>query len=118
MRVTLEVLAALGLAAVVWVGWPHLNLPRLGHEERWFALGWLLLLAGPSALRLGRLPSEPIGTTQTLGQEACAWGAFTAGGLFLVMLISRKPAGQLQALAGSGLFGRGGAAPGRAGPVA
>lgn len=88
LRVSLEVLAALGLAVMVWAGWPHLNLPRLGHEERWFALGWLILLAGPSLLRLRRLPSEPKGTTQTLGQEACTWGAFTAGGLFLAMLIA------------------------------
>lgn len=82
-------LAGLLSLAVYWL-WPRLELPLLGHEQIWFALGWLLILALPSLLHLAppRGPgAEPL---QTLKAQACGHASFMAAGLFLLLLAAGK----------------------------
>ena len=77
--------------AVYWL-WPRLNVSRLGSEEVWFALGWLVILAGPSFLRLSperEKENEPeISLTETFEARACELGAFCMALAFVLLLVA------------------------------
>ena len=89
-------LALLTAWLVYWL-WPRLDVVRLGREEIWFALGWLVILAGPSLLRLfnRRNPKhEPAKSlTQTFEARACELGAFCMALAFVFLLASGKAIG-------------------------
>lgn len=85
----LETALALLIAGAVYFIWPRVAVERLGHEEVWFALAWLLILAGPSiieALRRAR-PSQ-IDLRFTFESSALSYSAFISGGLFLALLMA------------------------------
>ena len=90
----LETALALLIAAAVYFIWPRVAVERLGREEIWFALAWLLILAGPSiieALRRAR-PSQ-VELRYTFQSSALSYSAFISGGLFLALLAAGSQLG-------------------------
>lgn len=93
VRWGLETGMALLVAAGVYLIWPRLDLPRLGHEEVWFCLGWLIVLMGPSTLNaLVRRRPEPEGEF-SFSDEPLSHATFLAGGLFVAMLLAGRELG-------------------------
>ena len=80
----LAVLVALG----VWWLWPRLAVPRLGAEEVWFALAWLVILAGPVLLSLWWRPAPQEELVHTFRAEALSTASFLLAGLFLALLVA------------------------------
>ncbi len=90
----LETALALLIAGAVYFIWPRVAVARLGHEEIWFALAWLVILAGPSiieALRRAR-PSQ-VELRYTFESSALSYSAFISGGLFLALLTAGSELG-------------------------
>jgi hypothetical protein len=90
----LETALAVLAAAAVHLVWPQVAAPRLGHEEIWFALGWLLLLAGPAGLRLaGGFRPQPSPLSYTFEAESLGHYAFGLAGLFVALLLAAPQLG-------------------------
>ena len=80
-------LALIIMGMVLWL-WPRLDLPRMGREDLWFALGWLVLLAGPASLRLAS-PFPQAGWEDRNPQaELAGHAAYLLAGLFLAFLLA------------------------------
>ncbi len=87
-RWSLETGLALLVAAGIYFIWPRLALPRLGREEVWFCLGWLIILVGPSTLgALVRRPPEQQGEF-SFPAEPLSHATFLTGGLFVAFLLA------------------------------
>jgi hypothetical protein len=85
-------LALLVAGAVFWI-WPRLELPRLGYEEMWFSLGWLVALAVPAAWRaLWPQPSSDQ-THQLLRAGALSSGSLIMAGAFVALLLGGSQLG-------------------------
>jgi hypothetical protein len=82
----LETALALVVAGSVWWLWSRLPLPRLGREEVWFSLGWLLALGLGAAWRA--LWPQPQGDEahHLLRAGTCSSGALVLGVLFVALL--------------------------------
>lgn len=74
------------VAASVWWLWPRLDLPRLGHEQEWFSLGWLLALGLGAAWRA--LWPQPRGDEahHLLRAGTCSSAALGLALVFVVLL--------------------------------
>jgi len=74
------------VAGSVWWLWPRLDLPRLGHEQQWFSLGWLLALGLGAAWRA--LWPQPRGDDahHLLRAGTCSSAALGLGVVFVVLL--------------------------------
>jgi hypothetical protein len=89
-----ETALALLAAAAVHLVWPRLSVARLGHEEVWFALGWLVLLAGPAVLHLaGGVRSRPDSLGYTVEAESLGHCSFCLAGLFTALLLAAPQLG-------------------------
>ena len=93
LRWALETGLALMVSGAVYWLWPRLGLPRLGREEVWFALGWLVILAAPSALTTWGLSPRREEVTHTFAAEALGHAAFILAGLFLAFLLAGRQLG-------------------------
>ena len=89
-------LALLTAWLVYWL-WPRLHVARLGREEIWFALGWLVILAGPSLLRLFNERTDEdrpeISLAETFEARACEMGAFCMALAFVFLLATGQAIG-------------------------
>jgi len=83
----LQTSLALLLGAAVYFVWPRLDLPRLGREEYWFSLGWLIILAAPAAWRLLGRPGEHYEPPQTIQADVCGHASFFSAALFVGLLM-------------------------------
>ncbi len=94
-RIILQTSLALAVGAAVSGLWPLTGLPRLGREEAWFALGWVLLLALPSDVAAPGPEglTTPEGGEPSLSPRACANAALLAGGLFVALLVAGRELG-------------------------
>ncbi len=90
---SLETALALVVAGAVFWLWPRLGLPRLGCEEVWFGLGWLVMLALPSLLHLWGLSEPHTPLPQTLRAQVCQHLSFALGGVFLLLLLAGRGLG-------------------------
>jgi len=98
---------ALALAAslaMLWL-WPRVGVRLLGQEHYWFALGWLVLLGGPSLLGPRRRRAGEETPPQTVRPEALAWGSFAAAGLFLALLLFGRHLGNYKLWLGAVYLG-------------
>lgn len=93
LRWALETGLALLVSVTIFVLWPRLDLPRLGREEIWFALGWLIILAGPSALLAWKPSLQRDEVSHTFEAEALSHAAFVLAGLFAVFLAAGRGLG-------------------------
>lgn len=85
----LETALALMVAASVWWLWPRLDLPRMGHEQQWFSLGWLLALGLGAVWRaLWPQPDHEEKAHHLLRAGACSWAALGLGLVFVVLLVA------------------------------
>lgn len=82
----METALALVIATSVWWLWPRLDLPRLGHEQQWFSLGWLLALGLGAAWRA--LWPQPRGDEahRLLSASTCSSAAMGLGLVFVALL--------------------------------
>ncbi len=89
----LEAGLGLTLAGLVWQVWPWTRLPRLGREEVWFALAWLVLLALPALVDLAGLVPAACRRPESARARACRRGTFALGMIFLALLLSGRELG-------------------------
>lgn len=89
----LEAGLGLTLAGLVWRVWPWTQLPRLGREDVWFALAWLVLLALPALVDLTGLIPATWRQPESARSRACRRGAFALGLLFLALLLCGRELG-------------------------
>ncbi len=73
--------------------WPRLALPRLGQEEVWFSLGWLVALAVPAAWRAIWPQPTSDQTHQLLRAGALSSGSLILAGFFVVLLLGGSQLG-------------------------
>ena len=89
----LEAGLGLVLAGLIWRVWPWTSLPRLGREEVWFALAWLVLLAAPALVDLAGLLPTAGRAAESPRSRACRRGAFALGMIFLALLLCGRELG-------------------------
>lgn len=89
VRWVLETGLAVMVAGAVYFLWPRVAVQRLGREEVWFALAWLVILAGPAMLdALRRREPRPLELRYTFEYGAVSYAAFVLGGLFVALLLA------------------------------
>ncbi len=82
----MESALALVVAVSVWWLWPRLDLPRLGHEQEWFSLGWLLALGLGAAWRALWPQPQDDDAHHLLRASTCSTGALGLGLVFVALL--------------------------------
>ncbi|MBU1274270.1 MAG: hypothetical protein KJ720_02755 [Proteobacteria bacterium] len=82
----LESALALWVAASVCWLWPRLDLPRLGHEQVWFSLGWVCALGLSAAWRALWPQPRDDGAHHLLRASTCSSAALGLGLVFVVLL--------------------------------
>ncbi len=81
------------IAVSVWWLWSRLPLPRLGQEQMWFSLGWLVALGVGAAWRA--LWPQPQGDEahHLLRAGTCSSGALVLGVIFVALLVAAPALG-------------------------
>lgn len=93
------------IAGAVYFIWPRVAVERLGREEVWFALAWLIILVAPAALEALRgTRSAETELRHTFESSALSYGTFLMGGLFVALLMAGAGLGNYRLWLGMAYF--------------